>query len=278
MPARRNRQDTASSLFPFLSVLACVIGTLTLLIATLALNQMASGVGSSARDESDGMPLAGIIPSGPTMDIESWVDKVSALSAKLADALEMQRQLSAMRKELTEYGVPEDANLTELEGSIDAQIEVNEIERRKQRVERELRELGSAIAVASAELASAKDVPDDAPVVILPRGNRAALSPFFVECRQSGVRILRRDGSWSEILNLADLVERGRFKVFLEKARSIRNASTVFLIRPHGVKTYRRAAGLAEAAYTRHAKLPIPGDGEIVFQLSGEAELERGGS
>ena len=41
MASRRTKRDFASSLFPFLSVLACVIGTLTLLIAALALGQVA---------------------------------------------------------------------------------------------------------------------------------------------------------------------------------------------------------------------------------------------
>ena len=41
MASRPPKREFASSLFPFLSVLACVIGTLTLLIAALALGQVA---------------------------------------------------------------------------------------------------------------------------------------------------------------------------------------------------------------------------------------------
>ncbi len=37
-------QDNDISLFPFLSILACIIGVLTLMIATLALSQMDSEV------------------------------------------------------------------------------------------------------------------------------------------------------------------------------------------------------------------------------------------
>lgn len=40
--ARRRRRGAALSLFPFLSVLACVTGTLTLLITALAIGQLAS--------------------------------------------------------------------------------------------------------------------------------------------------------------------------------------------------------------------------------------------
>ena len=44
MGRRRDREDTDVSLFPFLSILACIIGVLTLLISTLALSQMDSDV------------------------------------------------------------------------------------------------------------------------------------------------------------------------------------------------------------------------------------------
>ena len=40
MARRRRKKGVSVSLFPFLSILACVIGTLTLMITALALGQM----------------------------------------------------------------------------------------------------------------------------------------------------------------------------------------------------------------------------------------------
>jgi hypothetical protein len=40
MARRRNAEDEGVSLFPFLSIIACVIGVLTLLISTMSLAQM----------------------------------------------------------------------------------------------------------------------------------------------------------------------------------------------------------------------------------------------
>ena len=48
--ARRQAREQSSSLFPFLSVLACVIGTLTLLIASLAIGQVAESLLDSRDD------------------------------------------------------------------------------------------------------------------------------------------------------------------------------------------------------------------------------------
>ena len=48
--ARRPAEEDGVSLFPFLSVLACVIGTLTLMIMALALGQMDTEEVASAED------------------------------------------------------------------------------------------------------------------------------------------------------------------------------------------------------------------------------------
>ena len=48
--ARGPSRDLGSSLFPFLSVLACVIGTLSLLIASLAIGQVAEDLLDSEID------------------------------------------------------------------------------------------------------------------------------------------------------------------------------------------------------------------------------------
>ena len=65
MGRRRDREDTDVSLFPFLSILACIIGVLTLLISTLALSQMDSDVVVQAEEyESVESEVMG-----------SWVDR-----------------------------------------------------------------------------------------------------------------------------------------------------------------------------------------------------------
>jgi hypothetical protein len=41
----------------------------------------------------------------------------------------------------------------------------------------------------------------------------------------------------------------------------------IFLIRPDGIDSYRWAASQTGRAYVRHAKLPLPGQGELEFAL-----------
>jgi hypothetical protein len=64
---------------------------------------------------------------------------------------------------------------------------------------------------------------------------------------------------------MGDLVQGGRFKVYLQKVRAVRYGTVIFLIRPSGVETYKRAVKMADELYIRNAKLPMPGFGEIDF-------------
>ncbi len=269
MAGRRRRQDLSVSLFPFLSVLACVIGTLTLLIAALAIGEMASDLDPAA---STGDPEAS------EQEIQAWTDRIAVLKKRLDQALEERKRLTTLERRLSGFGISSKARAQELESAVDRRLEDARIHRRKRAADRELREARSSIQLLEKELALSRLPSEDAPIEILPRGRGDLLVPYFVECRTGGVRLLKRSGDWSEELHLDDLVERGRFKVFLEKVRSLGNASAIFLIRPDGTESFRKAAALAEALYVRYGKLPVPGKGKIDFHLLQNAADEAGRS
>jgi len=90
--ARRRRRDGPSgSLFPFLSVLACVIGTLTLSLAALALGQMG--------DEKLRQRLAGL---GFSQDISLEDLKAAAeLRRELEELARRQRETEREGERLT---------------------------------------------------------------------------------------------------------------------------------------------------------------------------------
>ena len=141
------------------------------------------------------------------------------------------------------------------------------LERRRRRLRKQLDELGNAIAIVESELSEKSDLPNDAPIALLPSGSQNPLTPYFVEVRKGGLRLRKANGSWSEEFHLTDLVQKGRFKVFLEHVRSVMRGTVIFLIRPDGTATYEEARDLADASYVRNGKLPIPSDGLIDFRL-----------
>ena len=116
------------------------------------------------------------------------------------------------------------------------------------------------------EIENLAELPGDAPIEILPAGDGPDLTPYFVEIQSDGVRVLTKEGAWSLLLNLGDLHERGRFKVFLENVRAKGNATTIFLVRPNGVKNFKRAEIISKEIFVRFGKLPIPGSGVIDFK------------
>lgn len=253
MAKRRGRGELAVSLFPFLSILACVIGTLTLMIAALAIGEMASS--------SEAHP--GAIDE---RELSSLVDRIAESSIKLGKTLSERRQLAALRREWRALGFDEDADVERLARQLEDRRQLADLERLRARREAEIEALRSAAEVLDAEILEAAELPDDAPVQILPRGTGPPLAPFFVECQQDGVRIRKRDGRWSEVWNLDDIIDHGRFTVFLEEVRIRGNSTVIFLIRPDGVETAERALLLASTRYVRSGKLPIPGDGALDFR------------
>ena len=57
MARRRKRSELAVSLFPFISVLSCVIGTLTLMIAAAAIGEVAQDLEDEPRESISDAPL-----------------------------------------------------------------------------------------------------------------------------------------------------------------------------------------------------------------------------
>lgn len=253
MARRRDRAELAVSLFPFLSILACVIGTLTLMIAALALGEMASSSKAhpGAINESE---------------LALLVDQIEASSRELGETLSEYRQLASLQRQWRKLGFADDTTAAGLARQIDDRRQLADLERMRAKREAEIQALRSAAEVLETEIRSYAEPPDDAPVQILPRGSGPPLAPYFVECRRDGVRVRRKDGDWSEEWDLDEMIDHGRFKVFLEEVRIRGNSTAIFLIRPDGVETARRALLLASTQYVRFGKLAIPGSGEIDFR------------
>ena len=253
MAKRRGRAELAVSLFPFLSILACVIGTLTLMIAALALGEMASSSRAhpGAINESE---------------LSLLVSRIEVSSRKLGETLSEHRRLAALRLRWRKLGFAEDASAATLTRQIEDRRQLADLERKRAEREAEIQALNSAAEVLESEIRNYAEPPDDAPVHILPRGSGPPLAPYFVECRRDGVRVRKQDGNWSEEWDLDDMIDHGRFKVFLEEVRIRGSSTAIFLIRPDGVETARRALLLASTQYVRFGKLAIPGSGEIDFR------------
>ncbi len=221
---RRGSRELPGSLFPFLSVLACVIGVLTLLITALALERI---VGDAARQDA--------------FAYEALLSQIRSAQAEILDLDDRIGRVRDAEARATELEAIE-TKLASLESAHARALEQLE-ERRRQ-----------AEVLAELEI-------DEPRILVQPSGRGRYRLPFFVECTNDTLIIHRAGESFTVPITRDELMQ--RFGRFLRAAKSRPGVVVIFLIRPDGVDLFHRASVMAEASGVRMGKLPIPGQGEI---------------
>jgi len=258
MARRRRPEPDDVSLFPFMSVLASIIGVLTLLIASMALAQM---------------------DNSTVVRAEQYEKLRKKLDSRAQEIKELQQQVSSRADNAGEKQ-KEIANqrelLEQLQNQLDLirrkneqQAEVADISQSDylaqqetvEKVQLELKRLQEHVAQLENELEDRKKPPKESAVTILPSGSGKGLEPVFVECAAGSVvlhsiepplRIRQNDMAADEV-----------FAKLFDQISSSENLTMVFLVRNDGLVTYRGARKLAIDRAARHGKLPVVGAGRI---------------
>jgi len=249
----------AVSLFPFLSVLACVIGTLTLLLSALAVGHMG---GESVEQVWLGERLrtAEISLAGGTARLEE-------LEAQLALQTEALREEEELGRRLAGLGLEVDISLEDLERWLHLQKQSSEMNKRQSQLEAEIRALSRVRDEKTAELKKRESLQVGAPIIIDPSGLGRDQRPFFVLCTADYIELIDSRGESYVRFPKDQLEFDPEYEKFLRRAGKISDALVIFLIRPEGVKTHTVASRVADQLRVRNAKLPLPGVGEIDFSM-----------
>ncbi len=255
---RRRRSEFTVSLFPFLSVLACVIGTLTLLLAAVAVGAMGKRslekVHLLERMRSVEMFLAG----GRAHLIE--------LEAQLVEQEERTQEEEELGRRLYGLGLSRDISLQELDALLELKKEVLELESSSRQLEEEEKSLQSAESARQSELQTRAAERLRTPIVIDPTGLGKDWRPFLVECTKDYLELYRTRGDWSIRIPADQLARNADYRKYLKRVRAIHDSLLIFLIRPGGVAVFMEAEAIAYRHQVRNAKLPLPGDGELDFK------------
>jgi hypothetical protein len=257
---RRRRADLPGTLFPFLSVLACVIGTLTLLIATVAISSVGTGLLDIAR-------LEALRDDRATAEAELASLEDSAVKARVALAA-----LSDKRSEFAKLGLLELPTPAERERSARLRIEAERLRRDVVAARSERARLSTSLARAKAEFDARSDSTDLRPIQLRPSGSGRDLRPFFIECGSNGLVLHRRGESLPLAMDRGEAIGDAPYVVFLRRVRATPGASVVFMVRPDAVAICLRAEQMAESVGVRQGRLPLPGQGVIDFSLVEEFE------
>ena len=268
MAKRRKNDDGGVSLFPFMSILACLIGILTLMISvTMQVNQM----NREGRTEEE---MARAVAN---RDLKKKAEDTQKEIAKLEEKLRKEKSTAAELAKLEDQKIVLRRKLEEIQKAAhpdetDASLQklVENLKQEITQLKRERPPLQKQLAALQAELKKRKEPPKVVESVIIRPGgvgSREARNLFFVECNSTGIVILHEKGP-SKPISKAAIPTNEEFNAFLEKVKRTRDSMVLFLIRKSGNEAYLWAAGIAETKYeVRTGKLPIPNEGKIDLSL-----------
>jgi len=259
--ARRRQAEERVSLFPFMSILACLIGILTMMIAvSVIVNQRKAGMAEEDFQRATENRQMEAQIARKKEEIAELEEKNQA-AAELA---KLQDRIIRLRDTLDEL-----AKAAPDEGDEELQRMLEMLVEETRRLRREQPSLEKRVEQLKAELAKLEKQPEPRESVKITPGGFGARPPrnlFFVECNSTGVILRGPEGE--TVISTAALRESIEFREFCARAKKAPDSMVLFLVRRAGNDSYNWAAGLAESLFeVRHGKLPVPNEGEIDLSL-----------
>jgi len=260
--ARRSRKKVGVSLFPFLSILACVMGVLTLMITALALSQM------------DTASIATLFEfnqlENRINDTKADIRKTQAsIDAKTRTAGIDQQELARLRAEL-ERLLKDKKDLLKAKDKppkpsvrvpkVDPNAHQKRLAEMLKELEEQNKQREELLAQMQTRLKRA-----EAPVIIQPSGSGVGLKPTFVECDATGVVIY--EGKEPVRVHRKDLGSNEMYLSLLKRIAEQPRSTVIFLVRDDGMSSYWVAQKLAQANFARNGKLPVIGHGKLDLTL-----------
>jgi hypothetical protein len=251
-----------------MSILACLIGILTLMISV---SMKANQKNQEGKTEEE---LALAISN---RDLRKKAEDAGKEAAKLEERLAKEKSTSAEMAKLEEHEIVLKTKLEEIRKAInpeetDASLQKT-VENLKQEItllKQERPSLNQKLAALQEELRKRKEPPKVVESVIIRPGgvgSRGARNLFFVECTSTGL-VFESDGGVSKSVTTAAIETNEDYNNLLEKVKRTRDSMVLFLIRRGGNPSYLWAAGIAENKYKLNTgKLPVPNEGKIDLSL-----------
>ena len=269
--AKRARDEGGGvSLFPFLSILICIIGCLTLIIVIINLVAMSQGEGRTSEEVERAREY--MLVKKEKEEKQAEQDKLRQLIENLIqqnkDSLAARDKLTRL-KEMLENQEEIDKSREELIAKFNLLVDTN-----KKLVADEAL-LQEEIKKKEEEIARRKLPPDPASLRVRPSGSSANTRPFFAEISERGVYIHRSLTEEAEVIPIATLNQSEEFIELLKTVSSEPYNRLIFLVRgtPGAVKTLGQASQLV-SAYNRSngteiipGRLPLPGEGKVDLQM-----------
>ena len=267
--ARRSKDsDQGMSLFPFMSILAGLIGILTLMISVMMQVQQMRKEGRSEEELALAMENRDLLRKIKNQEKENSDRelKLAREKATVAELAKLKDRVIALTTELKEIdkATKSDRTDVQLQKQVEnMKTEISEILAERPPLEMRLQELQE-------ELKKRRESPKHAEsVVVQPRGflDDGPEVIFFVECNSTGIILLDHPEGKKRI-STAAIEKSGVYANYLDRVKKTEDSMVLFLLRKSGNEAFRWAAGTAESNYqVVTGKLPLPNEGEIDLSL-----------
>ena len=268
MAKRRNNSGESVSLFPFMSILACLIGILTLMISvSMQVKQIQT---EGRTEEEKALALE-------NRDLKKQITAISDTIRKAEEKLKKENSASSQLAELKDRKIVLKEKLDELSKATDPekadaalQKTIELLRAETAALKKERPPLFKKQEELRKELAARRNPPEKTESVqVRPSGSgvRMAARIFFVECNSTGL-VLIGEGDGDTAVATGAIASSAPYASFLEEVKRTRDSMVLFLIRKDGAASYAWAAGVAENKFEiRTGKLPIPNNGKIDLSL-----------
>ncbi len=274
MAQRRESSGDEVSLFPFLSILACLIGALILMIVVMAVSTAEKGDGRTKEEIETAQQFKQL--KLELVELELKRKKTDNLTKILEEELqkkqEQEAKLARFRKILSTSAEVQKQNETisqeQLKKLDNLLLEVDGIKKQINETKVEIEKL-------LAELKERQIPPDKKPppVVVQPSGSGDDPSQklFFIEA-SGGKLVLTIDGKKVNVAATEEaIIGSPELNHFLNEVKRAGNAQLIFLLRTDGNTAYNRAGGWAQSMYNiKISRLLLPGQGDVDLALFGD--------
>jgi len=262
--AKRRDDSPGISLFPFLSILACTIGVLTLMIAAMTLSQVAV----DQKDQNDEQAQKRLDKYRAAQErTRKATEEIQTLEARLDEATALAAELEKLRREFQARSEAAAKALAEAKTRRDQReillAQAQELQKQAAARQAEQEKLQKEIESLKAELARRKDVQEGV-VQVHPGGTGTDIQGCFIECAASHLVIHEGEPA---VVKRDEMDKDARLVALLDRIARQPDRAVIFLVRSDAVYTYQLAARLARSHYARHGKLPIHREGKLDLSL-----------
>lgn len=270
MARRAKDSGGAVNLFPFLSILICIIGCLTLIIVVINLISMNKGEGRTSEEVERAKEF--LLVEKEKTEKQKEMDTLRQLIENVIqqnrDAITSRDKLFSLKKALD--------NKEEIDKSREELIaKFNLLKTTNQKLEADEKFLLEEITKKEEEIAKREKPPEAAALRVRPSGSSSTTHPFFAEVSDRGLYLHRSLTEDPVSIPIASLNQSEEFINLLKSIAAQPYNRLIFLVRgsPGAVKTLTEASQLvtsfnkANGTEIIPGRLPLPSEGKVDLQM-----------